>query len=93
MSVAAVAFLYMAIATSGGAIAFLAGQRSSGKTPREVEGAYEQAVLLESVAKDLRTLCDDAAKAGAEGREELESAKEQLDDAIFGLQRGADLVV
>lgn len=93
MSAAAIAFLYLAIATSGGAVAFLAGQRSSGKTPREVESCHEQALLLESVAKDLRALADDVAKAGDEGREELKAARDELEDAIHGLQRGADLIV
>lgn len=95
MSVAAAAFMYVAIATSAGALAFLAGQRSSGKTSGEVEACYEQAQLLESAARDLRALRDEAAKAppAEDGREELAGAHERLEEAIRGLRRGADAVV
>ena len=95
MSVAGAAFLYIAIAASGGAVSFLTGQRSSGKTSSEVEACYENAVLLESASRELRALCDEAAKAELppETRVELENARVQLEDAISGLQRGADLVV
>lgn len=94
MSLAAAAFMYAAIATSTGALAFLAGQRMSGRTSKEVEDCYENATLLESVARDLRTLCDDAKDAAPEeGRAELQAARERLEQAITGLRRGADLVV
>ena len=95
MSLAASAFLYMALATSGGALAFLTGQRASGRTPREVEACHEQAMLLDRVAEDLRSLCDEADKAEApdEAREELRQARDRLEEAIAGLRRGADLVV
>ena len=95
MSVAAAAFLYTAIATSGGALAFLTGQRASGKTRPEVTECYEQAKLLESVARDLAAFSADLAKSApdAAGRKELDSARTQLEDAISTLQRGADLVV
>lgn len=95
MSLAAAAFMYAAIATSTGALAFLAGQRMSGRTSKEVQSCYEQATLLESVARDLRALSEDDARDAApeEGREELARASDRLEEAIRGLRRGADLVV
>lgn len=96
MSVAGAAFLYLAIAASGGAVSFLTGQRTSGKTAPEVESCYEHALLLESAARELNALCEEAAKAAdlpPEARAELEGAREKLEDAIGGLRRGADLVV
>lgn len=95
MSVAGAAFLYLAIAASGGAVSFLTGQRTSGKTAPEVESCYEHALLLESAARELNALCDEAAKAdlAPETRADLEGAREKLEDAISGLRRGADLVV
>lgn len=94
MSVATLAFLYLSIAASAGALAFLAGQRASGRTPAEVHACHEQVALLESVSRDLDALSEDAARsaAPADGREEIESARTRLDDAIGGLRRGADLV-
>lgn len=95
MSFIASAFLYIALAASGGALAFLAGQRASGRTPREVEDCYEQAALLEGVETDLRALEEEAAKAAnvEEGREAVRNARIALSDAIRGLRRGADQVV
>lgn len=95
MSAAAMAFLYLAIAASGGALAFLAGQRMSGRTPPEVHACHEQAALLESVARDLTAIQEDAQKNATpeDGAEELENARARLDEAISGLRRGADLVV
>lgn len=102
MNVAGSAFLYVAIAASGGALAFLSGQRSSGRTPPGVESVYEHAMLLDSVARDLRALTEQAEKLPAPevGREELETARgelaaarTELEDAIGRLRRGADLVV
>lgn len=95
MSAAAMAFLYLAIAASGGALAFLAGQRASGRTPKEVHECHDQASLLESVQRDLDALHEEAAKTSVpeEGREDLEDARGRLDEAISGLRRGADLVV
>lgn len=95
MSVAATAFMYAAIACSAGALAFLAGQRASGRTSKEVEGCYEQGTLLEGVARDLRELHAEAERtpAAEHGRAELANARERLDDAISTLQRGADAVV
>ena len=89
------AFLYLAVGTSGGALAFLAAQRISGRTPPEVAGCYEHAKLLESLQRDLDALAEGAAKAeGADtAREDLEGARKELREAIGGLQRGADLVV
>lgn len=94
-SVATMAFLYLAIAASCGALAFLAGQRSSGRTPREVDECHEQATILQGVARDLDQLTEDVERADAptEAREDLARARMQLDDAISGLRRGADLVV
>lgn len=88
-------FLYMAIAASSGALAFLAGQRASGRTPPEVDECHEQAMLLDSVARDLRALTEDAAKADPsdEGTQNLRAAHEQLDEAVVSLRRGADLIV
>lgn len=95
MSAAAMAFLYLAIGASGGALAFLAGQRASGRTPPEVHACHEQASLLESVSRDLDALHEEATKTDIpdEGREELENARTRLEEAITGLRRGADLVV
>lgn len=95
MSAAASMFLFLAIAASGGAVAFLTGQRTSGRTPPEVEACHEQATLLERASEELRALCDEAQKADApeEAREELRAARDELEDAISGLRRGADLVV
>lgn len=89
------AFLYLAIAAAGGALAFLAGQRAGGRTPPEVARAHEEALLLESVAKDLATLDDAAARAAApeDARHEIANARDELDDAVRTLRRGADLVV
>lgn len=95
MSMAAAAFMYAAIATSVGALAFLAGQRTSGRTSKEVAGAYENVALLEGVARDLRELHEEVEKAPApaEGRDHLTKARDKLDEAITTLQRGADRVV
>lgn len=95
MNVAVMAFLYAAIAASTGALAFLAAQRMSGRTPREVQACYEKALLLESASKEVRALCEDAEKSGApeDARADLRTASEQLEDAIRGLRRGADLIV
>lgn len=94
MSAAAMAFLYLAIGASGGALAFLAGQRASGRTPPEVDACHEQANLLESVSRDLDALHEDAAKATTpEERAEIEAARTRLEEAISGLRRGADLLV
>lgn len=92
---AAVAMMYAAIATSTGALAFLTGQRSSGRTSEDVRESYEKAALLEGVARELRELCEKVEKdeSAGEGREDLVRARDRLDDAIAGLQRGADLVV
>lgn len=93
MSAAAV-FLYGALAVSGGALAFLTGQRSSGRTDPDVARCYENVRLLEGVAGDLATLADEAREAGDEdGLKELETALSDLEDAIAGLRRGADAVV
>lgn len=94
-SVATMAFLYLAIGASCGALAFLAGQRSSGRTPKEVDECHDQAAMLQGVARDLDLLYEDAERADAppEAREDLVRARTQLDDAISGLRRGADLVV
>lgn len=95
MSMAAMAFLYLAIGASGGALAFLAGQRASGRTPPEVEACHEQAALLESVARDLDALEQEAARSDLPeaDRAEIGQARTRLDDAIGGLRRGADLLV
>lgn len=96
MSMAAAAMMYAAIATSAGALAFLAGQRSSGRTSKEVEGCYENVALLEGVARDLRELADNAhaaEEAQDDGRAELVKARDRLDEAITTLSRGADAVV
>lgn len=93
--IATTAFLFLAIAIAGGSLAFLAAQRASGKTSREVERVLESALLLESVAKDLRALRADVSPKDeakhAEG--DLEGAQRQLDDAIAGLRRGVDLAM
>lgn len=93
---AAAAMMYAAIATSTGALAFLTGQRASGRTSDDVEGCYESATLLDGVARDLRALCEETQKAPpveGDGREELAKALERLEEAVSGLRRGADLVV
>lgn len=56
---------------------------------------YEHAKLLESVAGDLRGLCEEVARQApdADGRAELEKAEAQLGEAVSTLQRGADVVV
>lgn len=89
------AFMYLAVATSGGALAFIAGQRMSGRTPREVEGCNEQAILLESALRELDAMCDDADGDGdpADARTALQRARDELDEAISRLRRGVDLVV
>lgn len=95
MNIAITAFLYVAIATSVGALCFLAGQRASGRTPKEVGDAHDQATRLDGVKRDLDRLVDDAARADASvaSREELERAAIQLEETISALRRGADLVV
>lgn len=95
MSAAAMAFLYVALAASGGALAFLAGQRASGRTPKEVHECHDQAALLENVSRDLDALHAEAEKGDApeEGREEIQCARARLEEAIGGLRRGADLIV
>lgn len=95
MNAAITAFLYVSIATSVGALAFLAGQRASGRTPKQVDECHEQAALLDGTRRDLERLAEDAERAGTapEAREELSRAAEQLDEAIAGLRRGADLIV
>lgn len=87
-------FLYAAVATSGGALAFLTGQRLSGRTPPEVAACYEQATDLERAADELRKLRDEAKKAGEEEiLKNLEAALDTLEEAAHGLRRGADLIV
>lgn len=95
MNIAGSAFLYLALAASAGALAFLSAQRLSGRTPPQVERVHEHAALLESVGRDLRALVDEAEKAppSDDGRADLRSARDGLDDAIAGLRRGADVVV
>lgn len=95
MSMAAAAFMYAAIATSVGALAFLAGQRSSGRTSKEVESAYESVTLLQGVHRDLGELAAEAGKAPGQedGRAELVKARDRLEEAIVTLRRGADSVV
>lgn len=95
MNIALTAFLYIAIAASAGALTFLAGQRSSGRTPKEVDDCHEQAALLEGVKKDLDNIYEDAhrAKTPEDATIEVARARDQLEDAIVGLRRGADLVV
>ena len=85
----------MAIATSAGALTFLAGQRAAGRTPKEVDDCHEQAALLEGVRKDLDHLVEDATRAevSPDAAVEVVRARDQLDEAIVGLRRGADLVV
>ena len=89
------AFLYLAVATSGGALAFIAGQRMSGRTPPEVDGCNEQAILLEGIARELDAMCDDVDGASDpdDARAALQRARDELDEAISRLRRGADLVV
>lgn len=93
MSVASMAFLYLAVAASGGALAFLFAQRMSGRTPPEVAGCYEGASQLESATRDLGSLCSEAkaVPTGAHGL--LESARAELEEAVRGLHRGADRAV
>lgn len=95
MNTALIAFLYVAIATSVGAITFLAGQRAGGRTPREVDECHEQAALLEGAKHDLDRVYEDAHRnqTPQETLAELDRARSQLDEAIVGLRRGADLVV
>ena len=95
MSMAAAAFMFAAIATSTGALAFLAGQRASGRTSKDVAGCYENAALLQGVARELHDLADEVEKAPApaEGREHLVKARDRLEEAITTLTRGADRVV
>ena len=95
MSMAAAAFMYAAIACSTGALAFLAGQRASGRTSKEVSAAYENAALLQGVARELNELAAEVEKAPepVEGREHLVKARDRLDEAITTLTRGADRVV
>lgn len=91
---AAVVFLYGALAVSGGALAFLRGQRASGRTDPEVAECYEKVMLLERVAREVEELTEEAGKAGDEDAlKELATAREQLEEAIAGLRRGADAVV
>lgn len=95
MSVALTALLFLAIATTTGALAFLAGQRASGRTPREVSECHEQATRLDSVRRELDALHEAAERGGVpqEARAELARAREGLEDAVAGLRRGADLLV
>ncbi|MHB8603770.1 MAG: hypothetical protein ACYDCK_00840 [Thermoplasmatota archaeon] len=95
MNVALTAFLYVAIASSVGALTFLMGQRASGRTPKEVDECHEQATLLEGARRELEALYDEAHRAGspAPTLDEIDRARIQLDEAILGLRRGADLVV
>ena len=95
MSMAAAAFMYAAIATSTGALAFLAGQKASGRTSKEVAGCYENVALLEGVARDLRELADEVQRSptAEDGRGDLVKARDRLEEAIVTLRRGADRVV
>ena len=95
MNVAAMAFMFLAVAASGGALTFLMGQRSSGRTASGVEESQEHALLLESVSKDLEAFHEDLVKTMpvADGHEEIKRACLQLEEAISGLRRGADLVL
>lgn len=87
MSMAAAAFMYGAIATSTAALGFLTGQKTSGRTSKEVEACYENVALLEGLARDLREL------AAESESEELAKARDRLEEAVVTLRRGADLVV
>lgn len=94
MSLTAAAMMYVAVGASGGALAFLTGQKLSGRTSDDVQGCYETVTLLNAVARDLHALREEAERlAPGVAREELLRACERLEDATSGLQRGADLVV
>lgn len=95
MNVALTAFLYIAIATSSAALTFLAGQRASGRTPKEVDACHEHATLLEGAKREIDAIYEDAHRAEAPpaALDEIDRARTQLDAAIVGLRRGADLIV
>lgn len=95
MNVATMAFMFLSIAASGGALAFLMGQRASGRASPEVDECHEQALLMESFAKDLGSFEADVEKTAppADVQEELKVARRDLEEAILGLRRGADLVL